>query len=121
MTFAAEFINALFGSRILRPEDMTKIVLHSGAMPDLIGNVGSEESGLGYTRGGDAMREDIELFTVYQASNGFYAKLKNGRTVVGVTLSEACTAAQAAAAEDRIESDGKDEEERKSTGWQKVR
>jgi hypothetical protein len=45
------------------------------------------------------------IFTVYSAANGFYAKIPGGQLVVGMTLSEVCASAQAAAAEKAITAD----------------
>jgi len=45
------------------------------------------------------------VFTVYAASNGYYAELAIGGLVIGTTLSECCTAAQAAMAEHKIAGD----------------
>jgi hypothetical protein len=43
--------------------------------------------------------ERTEVFTVYAAKNGYYAEVRGAGIVIGTTLSECCTAAQAAAAE----------------------
>lgn len=53
---------------------------------------------------GNTMSDGL-VFSVFTAANGFYAKMPDGRLVVGMTLSEVCTAAQAAAAEAAITAD----------------
>ena len=45
---------------------------------------------------------DRELFTIFKAENGFYARMENGSTVVGATLSEVCAAASACATDAAI-------------------
>lgn len=55
-----------------------------------------------------------EVFSVYTASNGYYAELPNGDIVVGTTLSEVCEAAQAAAATSALANDSNTES---ATNW----
>jgi hypothetical protein len=50
-------------------------------------------------QGGLIVTERTEVFTVYAAKNGYYAEVRGAGIVIGTTLSECCTAAQAAAAE----------------------
>jgi hypothetical protein len=76
---------------------------------------------------GKPMADRIEVFTVYAAANGYYAELAIGKLVIGATLSECCTAAQAAMAEHKIagdEDDGPtaaDPLNQRNAQWNKVR
>lgn len=64
--------------------------------------------------------QDEELFRIYRAANGFYARMNDGQIVVGTTLSDACTAAQAQVAE-RVLLDDDDSMPVKPKGpWQRV-
>ena len=53
---------------------------------------------------------DKQLFVVWQGTNGFYAKLSNGSTVIGATMQELCAAAQAETVSARIGEDVEAEE-----------
>ena len=77
---------------------------------------------------GKTMADQIEVFTVYAAANGYYAELAIGKLVIGATLSECCTAAQAAMAEHKIAGDDKDDGptaadplNQRNAQWNKVR
>jgi hypothetical protein len=68
------------------------------------------------------MSSDLILYTVYKAANGYYARTHNDAVVVGATLSEVATAAQAAVAEAELLRDELDEpKEMKVGAWEKVR
>ena len=72
------------------------------------------------------MADRIEGFTVYAAANGYYAELAIGKLVIGATLSECCTAAQAAMAEHKIAGDEEgptkdDPLNQRNAQWNKVR
>lgn len=71
----------------------------------------------------EGMVRDEELFTVMRAANGFYARMVDGRCVIGATLSEACTAAAAEVAKKVIEEPDDDgvAKTKKSGLWQRVR
>jgi len=56
---------------------------------------------LNQSRGAQAM-SDRPLFQMFQAKNGFYARMPNGEIVLGMTMTEACEAACAAATEEAI-------------------
>jgi len=67
------------------------------------------------------MPADTEIFVVFKAKNGFYARMRNGELVVGMSLSEVCTAAQAAATDAAIREDDEDSAElKKSNPWIKI-
>jgi hypothetical protein len=76
---------------------------------------------------GKTMADRIEVFTVYAAANGYYAELAIGKLVIGATLSECCTAAQAAMAEHKIAGDeydgptAADPLNQRNALWNKVR
>jgi hypothetical protein len=51
---------------------------------------------------GVSAMSDRPLFQMFQAKNGFYARMPNGEIVLGMTMTEACEAACAAATEEAI-------------------
>lgn len=67
---------------------------------------------------------DEELFILFRAENGFYAVLKNGRTIVGVTLSQVTAAVLASLTATAIMADDDapkpDEHEDEDPTWEKV-
>lgn len=94
----------VYGMKMVKG-DTFKMVLHSGVAPDL--------------KGGEGMaRADEELFTVYRAANGFYARMQSGGIVVGTTLSEACIAAQGSVADAIIREEMEDGSDKSK--WKRV-
>lgn len=51
---------------------------------------------------GEGMANKDLVFTVYGVANGFYAETARGNILVGATLSDVCTAAQAKVAEEKL-------------------
>lgn len=88
-----------YGMRMLKP-DTLKMVLHSGPPPPA-DQLAATLDEMQYRRivKETPVPQDEELFKVYRAANGFYARMNDGQIVVGSTLSDACTAAQAQVAE----------------------
>ena len=60
-----------------------------------------------------------ELFTIYEVDNGFLGELTSGGLVIGATLSEACSAAQAQVATAELLK-GDMEQPTGKTQWQKI-
>lgn len=78
---------------------------------------------------GEDMGDGDAVFTVYKAANGYYAKTTNDGIVVGTTLSDVCSAAQAKVAEEALNDEGTQENRAKrivsetakvAAGWKKL-
>lgn len=68
---------------------------------------------------GTSVRE--ELFSVYQAKNGYVAYTQSGKVCIGKTLTEVCTEACAVLSEEALDTmtAPKQEKERKLWHWEK--
>jgi hypothetical protein len=66
------------------------------------------------------MGEETPIFAVYKAANGFYAKLKSGKIVVGSTMSSVCADVSAAIADEIVREEQMSVVQPKAGPWQKV-
>lgn len=116
MSMLSSFITTILGGM---SADTLKTVLHTTPPPPLInGELGQYTSGTFYEEA-RAMGDEQEVFTVYKAMNGYYARTSRGALVVGTTLSEAVMAAQAQVTEEALDPPAEEASEREG-GWKKL-
>ena len=62
-----------------------------------------------------------QIFTIYKVDNGFLGELPGGGLVIGATLSEVCSAAQAQAATNALlQDDDAVEQDAGKASWQRL-